>query len=164
VKWRRGPLVAAMAAGGIGALIYALLPRPIPVDFAEVVRGHFVQTVDDDSSTRVRERYTVSAPLAGTLLRVPVRAGDTVAAGSLLASIVPNPSPLLEPRTRRELEQRLDAAEARKLRATAATARAQAALDQIRADLQRTQVLASKGFAPRSKLDREEIAARIAQR
>jgi HlyD family secretion protein len=153
-----------LAAAGIGALIYALLPKPIPVELAEVVKGRFVQTVEDDGKTRVRERYTVSAPLAGTLLRVPLKAGDTVAAGSLLASIVPNPSPLLEPRTRRELEQRLGAAEARKLRATAGMARAQAALDQTRADLQRTQVLAAKGFAPRSKLEREEIAARIAMR
>jgi hypothetical protein len=85
----------------------------------------------------------------------------SVEVGNVLASIVPNPSPLLEPRTRQELEQRLGAAEARKLRADAALERAQANLDQARADLERTRVLAGKGVAPASKLERDEILARI---
>jgi HlyD family secretion protein len=145
-------------------LVFALMPKPVAVDLAEVVRGHFEQTVDDDGKTRIRERYMVSAPLAGTLLRISARAGDPVEIGSVLASIVPNPSPLLEPRTRQELEQRLGAAEARKMHAAAAVERVQANLDQAKADLERTRVLASKGVAPPSKLERDEIVARIGVR
>jgi HlyD family secretion protein len=160
----RRAVAVALIAVGIAALVHALMPKPVAVDLAEVVKGRFVQTVEDDGKTRVRERYTVSAPLAGTLLRIHLKAGDPVEVGSLLASIVPNPSPLLEPRTRRELEQRLGAAEARKLRAAAAVARAQAAFDQAQADLARTRVLALKGVVSQSKLERDEIAERIARR
>jgi HlyD family secretion protein len=161
VRWLRRAIYVLLATGAIGILVLALMPKPVTVDLGEASRGRFEQTVDDDGKTRVRERYTVSAPLAGTLLRIGRKAGDPVEVGNVLASIVPNPSPLLEPRTRQELEQRLGAAEARKLRANAALERAQANLDQARADLERTRVLAGKGVAPASKLERDEILARI---
>ena len=164
MRWARRAVYVLLAAGAIGILVFALMPKPVAVDLAEVVRGHFEQTVDDDGKTRVRERYMVSAPLAGTLLRMSVKAGDPVEIGGVLASIVPNPSPLLEPRTRQELEQRLGAAEARKMHAAAAVERVQANLDQAKADLERTRVLASKGVAPPSKLERDEILARIGVR
>ena len=164
MKWVRRFVVAIAAAAAIGALIFALMPKPIPVDVAEVVHGPFEETVDDDGKTRVRERYIVSAPIAGTLLRIHLKPGDTVEVGTLLASIVPDPSPLLDPRTRRELEQRLGAAEARKMRTAAAVERAKATVDQARADLERSRVLAGKGVAPPSKLERDEIVFRIGSR
>ena len=164
MKWLRRAVYVLLAAGAIGILVFVLMPKPVKVDVAEVVRGRFEQTVDDDGKTCVRERYTVSAPLAGTLLRISLKTGDPVEIGSVLASIVPNPSPLLEPRTRQELEQRLGAAEARKMHAAAAVERARANLDQARADLERTRVLAGKGVVPPSKLERDEILARIVTR
>ena len=164
MRWLRRVIYGLLAAGAIAVLVLALMPKPVAVDLGEVTRGRFEQTVDDDGKTRVRERYTVSAPLAGTLLRTSLKAGDSVELGSILASIVPNPSPLLEPRTRQELEQRLGAAEARKMHAAAAVERAQANLDQARADLERTRPLAAKGVVPPSKLDRDEILARIGAR
>ena len=39
------------------------------------------ETVDQDGKTRIRERYTVSAPLAGRLLRIGLDPGDEVTAG-----------------------------------------------------------------------------------
>jgi HlyD family secretion protein len=164
VKGVRWLVFAVLAFAGIGGLIYALLPKPIPVEMAEVVRGPFEETVDDDGKTRVRERYVVSAPIAGTLLRIRLKAGDPVEVGTVLASIVPDLSPLLDPRTRQELEQRLGAAEARKMRTAEAVERAKATLDQAQADLERTRVLAAKGVAPQSKLERDEILARIGSR
>jgi len=164
VKWVRRLVFAVSAAVGIGALIFVLTPKPIPVDMAEAVHGPFEETVDDDGKTRVRERYVVAAPIAGTLLRIRLKAGDPVEVGTVLASIVPDLSPLLDPRTRQELEQRLGAAEARKMRTAEAIERAKATLDQAQADLERTRVLAAKGVAPQSKLERDEIVARIGSR
>jgi HlyD family secretion protein len=164
VKWVRRLVFAVLAVAGIGGLIYALLPKPIPVEMAEVVRAPFEETVDDDGKTRVRELYVVSAPIAGTLLRIRLKAGDPAEVGTVLASIVPDLSPLLDPRTRQELEQRLGAAEARKMRTAEAVERAKAALDQAQADLERTRVLAAKGVVPQSKLERDEILARIGSR
>jgi len=164
VRWLRRVIYVLLAGGAAAVLVLALIPTPVAVELGEVSRGRFEQTIDEDGKTRVRERYTVSAPLAGTLLRISLNAGDSVELGSVLASIVPNPSPLLEPRTRQELEQRLGAAEARKMHAAAAVERAQANLDQAKADLERTRPLAAKGVVPPSKLDRDEILARIGTR
>ncbi len=164
MRWLRRTLYVLLAGGAIAILVFALMPKPIIVELGEVTRGHFEQTVDDDGKTRVRERYTVSAPVAGTLLRIGLKAGNPVEVDTVVATIVPNPSPLLEPRTRQELEQRLGAAEARKLRADAALERARGNLDQARADLERTRVLAGKGVASASKLERDEILARIGAR
>jgi HlyD family secretion protein len=164
VRWLRRVIYVLLAGGAAAVLVLALIPTPVAVELGEVTRGRFEQTIDEDGKTRVRERYTVSAPLAGTLLRISLNAGDSVELGSVLASIVPNPSPLLEPRTRQELEQRLGAAEARKMHAAAAVERAQANLDQAKADLERTRPLAAKGVVPPSKLDRDEILARIGTR
>ena len=164
MKWAGRLVFAVVASAGIGALIFLLMPQPIPVEMAEVVRGPFEETVDDDGKTRVRERYVVSAPIAGTLLRIRLTSGDPVEIGTVLASIVPDLSPLLDPRTRQELEQRLGAAEARKMRTAEAVERAKATLDQAQADLERTRVLAAKGVVPQSKLERDEILARIGSR
>lgn len=164
MQWLRRLALLLVLAAAVGGLVLAFQPQPVPVETATVVRGLFEQTIDDDGKTRVRERYMVSAPVAGTLLRIALKAGDPVAVGTVLAAIAPNPSPLLEPRTRDELQQRLGAAEARQLRAAAALERATAALDQAEADLARSRALAQKGVAPAAKLERDEIAARIAAR
>jgi multidrug efflux pump subunit AcrA (membrane-fusion protein) len=145
VRWLRWSLYALLVAGIIAMAVFVLMPQPVAADLATVVRGPFEQTVDDDGKTRVREHYRVSAPLAGTVLRIGLKAGEPVEVGSLLATTVPNPSPMLEPRTRQELEQRLGAAEARKMHAAAAVERARATLDQARADLEGTRALAGKG-------------------
>ncbi|HEX9179321.1 MAG TPA: biotin/lipoyl-binding protein, partial [Burkholderiales bacterium] len=119
----------------LAALGWAFRPRPVPVEVAEVVKGSFAQTVEEDGATRVRERYAVSAPLAGRLLRVSVEAGDAVQKGTALAVIVPSAPAMLDPRVRAELAERVGAAEARVERARAAAERAEAALDQAQADL-----------------------------
>ena len=47
-------------------LAWAFLPKPVEVEIGLVTLGRFEQTIDEDGKTRVRERYIVSAPLAGT--------------------------------------------------------------------------------------------------
>jgi len=66
--------------GLIGAAIAAALlwPGSGPADVAAARRSRFTLTVEEDGMTRVRERYVVSAPVAGTLLRVDRHAGEEV--------------------------------------------------------------------------------------
>ena len=71
-------IVVLVAAAALA--VWAMLPKPIPVDIAVVSKGQFVATVDEDGKTRIRERYVVAAPLAGRLTRVRLKAGDTVKA------------------------------------------------------------------------------------
>lgn len=67
-------LPAALALAAAYGLYLLWQPRPLPVDVATVARGDLVQTVDEVGRTRVRDRYTLSAPIEGRLLRTPLRA------------------------------------------------------------------------------------------
>ena len=104
----------------------AFFPRPVAVETTPVTRSAFQQTIDKDGKTRVRQRYTVPAPVAGTLKRIQRKAGDRVTRGMLLATIAPSAPILLDVRAEHELTERVGAAEATQRRATAEVARAQA--------------------------------------
>jgi HlyD family secretion protein len=151
--WLRRALWAAAGIVVIGLLIWAFLPRPVEVEAATVARGPFEKTVDEDGKTRVRERYVVSAPLAGRLLRVELKAGDAVQPGTLLATLVPSAPTFLDARTERELAERVGAAEAEQLRTSAAVERATVALGQAKSDLARASKLAEQGFTSKQSLE-----------
>jgi HlyD family secretion protein len=103
-------LIAAVVVVGLG---YAFWPQPVDVDLAMVDRGALQVTVDEDGKTRIREKYVVSAPLAGRLLRIDMDAGDPVEAGkTLLATIEPRDPELLDARTIAQAEARVRTAEA----------------------------------------------------
>jgi HlyD family secretion protein len=119
-------------AGGLVALalvVMALLPDPVSVDLGEASRGTLQMLVEEDGVTRVRDRYVVTAPLAGTAARIPLRPGDGVKAGEEVARLTPLPSPLMDPRSRAEAEGRVASARAAVERAAADVERAAAALD-----------------------------------
>jgi HlyD family secretion protein len=160
-RWLLGGLaVAAVAA----TLAWAFAPRPVAVETAAVTRGRFEATLDDDAKTRVRERYVVGAPLAGQLQRIALREGDAVQAGDVLAVIAPTLAPLLDERTRREQQLRVEAARANLDRAAAQQARAQVALTQAEHDAGRSEALARQGYVAGSRLDSDRLAAQAAAR
>ncbi len=153
--WKHWPWLAAIVAAA-ALLAWAFAPRAVEVDVAPVVRGPFEKTVDEDGKTRVRERYVVSAPLAGRLLRVALKAGDNVERGTLVATLVPAAPSLLDARTVQELAERVGAAEAGRASATAGVERAQVALDLARSELERGRSLAGQGFTSKQALERAE--------
>jgi HlyD family secretion protein len=148
----------------LGALVVAFMPRPVAVETASVTRGTFQQTIDEDGKTRVRQRYTVSAPVAGTLQRIQLKAGDRVTQGRLVATIAPSAPTLLDVRAEHELTERVGAAEATQRQATAEVARAQAIRDQAQADMYRTHQLAERGLVSRSQLEQADLAFTTASR
>ena len=154
-------LAVAAVVAGVG---WFLMPQPVPVETAAVVKGRFVASVDEDGKTRVRERYIVAAPLAGRLARIALKPGDKVAADEVVAIIMPPPAPLLDPRTRREAEERLGTVEAARERSKAAVERAQAQAKQANADLDRSRTLVKQGAATVQALERAELMQRVADR
>ena len=152
--WMRKAAWALAGLVAIGVLAWAFMPQPVEVEVASVTRGPFRKTIDEDGKTRVRERYVVSAPLAGRLLRVELKPGAAVEVGALLATLVPSAPTLFDARTERELAERLGAAEAELLRANASVERARVALDQANADLARAAQLAGQGFTSKESLER----------
>jgi HlyD family secretion protein len=151
----------ATAIAAVAAVAWALWPTPVAVETAVVTRGAFERTIDDDGTMRVRERYVVSAPLAGQLLRVELKAGAEVARGALLATLVPAAPTLIDARAEQELAERVGVAEAEQLRAAASVERASVALDLARSELRRNRDLADRGFTSKQALDRAERDAEL---
>ena len=157
-------LIALLAVAAAGAAIWSFMPSPIPVEVATVTRGLFVATIDEDGKTRVRKRYVVAAPLAGRTTRVDLSAGDRVAAGDPIASILPSPAPFLDPRSRREAQERLGATEAALERAKATVERVTAELAQAGRDLDRARELLKRGVTTVKAVEQAELAQHVADR
>jgi HlyD family secretion protein len=104
-----GTVGLALAA----ALVIMTRPQPVPVDFAVVSRGPMAETLDHEGRTRVRERYVVSAPVAGRVLRIELRPGDRVVANqTVIATFAPGASSLLDARSRAGATSHVSGAEA----------------------------------------------------
>jgi HlyD family secretion protein len=155
--------LAAVVVALTGLSIWALAPRPASVELADVTQGVFEQAVSDDGKTRVRERYVVSAPLAGRVERIRLKAGDPVERGQPIALLAPTAPSLLDARTARELQERVGSAEAQQLRAKAEIGKALALRDQANADLQRQERLAKGGFVSSAAREQAELALRTAE-
>jgi HlyD family secretion protein len=159
-----------IAAVGVAAcvlalgLAWALAPRPVDVETAAARVGPFLATIDEDGRTRLRDRYVVSAPLAGRVARVPLREGDVVAADGVVAVIAPMLPAMLDARSLREQELRVESAEAQVQRADARVAGARVALEQARLQYMRSNELSSQGFVAASKLDIDRLAGEAAQK
>jgi len=160
---RRWTLVAAGAAVA-AALAWAFAPRPLAVEVATLTTGRFEMFIEEDGRTRLRDRFVVSAPLGGRLLRPAVREGDAVAAGDVLARIMPAASPLLDDRSARQSLTRVAAAQAQRAAADARLSRAGVAVEQARAELRRSEALASDGFLSPAHLDTARLALQAAER
>lgn len=156
-----GAVAAVLAVAG---MVYILLPEPVPAETALVGKGTFVAAVEEDGKTRIRDRYVVYAPLAGRLGRVSLNVGDPVTGGEVLAAIIPSPAPLLDPRTRREAQERLGTAEAAVEQARALLESARAQARQAAQELARTRTLRERGAATAQALERAELASSVADR
>jgi len=161
----RNKLALGVAAAALAALaIWALQPQPVTVETAKVTRGPFEQTVSDDGKTRVRDRYVVSAPLSGRVDRIQLKAGDPVKEGQVVAVLTPSMPAFLDARTARELEARVGAAEAQRLRAAAEVQKADAQVEQARSDLERARTLSKGGFVSDNALEQARLALLTAQK
>jgi HlyD family secretion protein len=161
---RRYLVVAGLLAMGALAAYWLLQPRPILVEVASVAEQRFTAIVEEDGRTRVRDRFVVSAPLSGRVPRSPLRAGDIVKVGQTITTITPNVSPLLDPRLRQELEERVGAAQATLEEATALHERSKVVLARTRADLDRTTQLKARGVVTTAQLEHDTFTFQAAER
>jgi HlyD family secretion protein len=156
-------LLAALAVGAGYGLYVMWQPRPLPVDVATVARGDLVQTVDEVGRTRVRDRYTISAPLDGRLLRTPLRAGDRVVAGqTVVAEFAARPAPLLDARTQAERDAAIRRADAAVAAAEARQDQAQAEARAAASEAQRVRTLAAEGAASEAQREHADRDDRVA--
>jgi HlyD family secretion protein len=148
----------------VGIVAAAMWPSSIEVGVTTVVRGPMQVTIDEDGVTRIRDRFVVSAPVAGRLHRVELEPGDPVVGGkTVVARLTTAESPLLDPRTRGELAAGVDAARAAVGQAQAERARAAAELERAQTTLRRQQELMKAGAIASDALDASETAVMTAQ-
>jgi HlyD family secretion protein len=129
-----------IAGGGaaVAAILWILRPTALVVDVDTVTRGGLTITIDEEGETRVRDRFVVAAPITGKLRRITVEAGDSVRPGTPVAMIDPSP---LDPRTRRELTARLEAAMDSERMARTEVSQAREALEQAQREHARIESL-----------------------
>ncbi len=148
-----------------GALVVAMRPRAVPVDLGTVTRGPLSVTLDHEGRTRVHERFVVSAPVAGRVLRIELRPGDRVTANqTVIATFLPAASPLLDARTRAEAESRVSAAEAVLQQSRAQREEARVQSEHATAELDRAQGLARFGLITAEARQRAETEASARRR
>src|SRR4249919_1444186 len=155
--------VLGFAAVVAGLLAVVLWPTAVQVDVAAVSRGSLVVTVDEEGVTRVRDRFMVSAPVSGRVLRIELEPGDHVTRGQVVARVRAEAPPLLDARTRAEAEAVVESAKAALGRTRAEEQRAKATLDQARRDLARVRTLAEDRVIAKQELEAHEADVHVAQ-
>jgi HlyD family secretion protein len=159
LKIRRLAGVIAIAA----LLAVALWPRPTMVDVATTTGGPLVVTVDEEGVTRVRERFVVSSPVTGRVLRIELEPGDAVKRGQPVALVRAEEAPLLDERARAESEAAVETARAALGRARAEEQRARATVAQLHRELARVRELAESRIVSAQELDTHEAASKVAE-
>lgn len=151
--WGMGALALA------GAVVWALWPEPLVVDLGEVTTGPMRGTVLAEGVTRVRDAFTVAAPIAGTLQRSPVEVGDPVARGNTVLAVIRPAAPvLMDARSRAQAEAAVTEARAALSLAETGVATAEASLAQAESQLARGRSLAASGIIPPRTLEDVQTA------
>jgi len=153
---RRIGLVLVVIAA-VAAVLLAMRPAPVPVDLGEVTRGRLLVTADDDGRTRIKERYVISAPLNGRLLRVQLHPGDDAIGGeTLLAAIEPVAPELLDTRALAEADARVKAGRAGVEQAERDLERGRKMYEQAQQDYDRTRGAHDRKAATWKELEHAE--------
>ncbi|MEP0069124.1 HlyD family efflux transporter periplasmic adaptor subunit [Pyruvatibacter sp.] len=153
-----GIVIAVIVLGMIGL---AFMPQSVPADLVEVRRGALAVTVNEEGRTRVRDIYTVSAPVGGRVLRIRSDVGDPVTERvTVVATIQPTDPSFLDARSMGQAEALAKAAEAARTLAEADVARAQAELDFAQSEYRRAKSLAAKGTVSQARLDKARLDMR----
>lgn len=170
MKVRKKLLWGLVAAAALGGLAWTLIPAPVTVTATTVASGSFVETVEEEGRTRLRDSFTVSAPIAGFLLRVALEAGDPVELGDVVFRMEPQPAPALDARSLELARENLSAARARleTTRATLETEQAEAIFaesefERYRQLRERELVSATEMERVRSVRDRQRASVRAAE-
>lgn len=104
----------------VALIVAGLWPKPAPVETARVIVGKLRATVNEEGKTRIRQRYVVSAPVAGQVRRIPFKAGTEITSTQTVVAVIDPVRPaLLDARTRTLAEAKRDSAAAQVERARA---------------------------------------------
>jgi len=160
---RRTLFVIGVILVVVAATIYGFLPKAVEVDLVAVSRGPLRVTIEEEGRTRLKERFVVSAPIAGYMRRIDAKVGDPVRKGHGVVTLEPLRSQPRDPRSRAEAETTLAAAQAG-LNAAIEKERAAAAdADYLGIRLERIANLYSKRYVAQDQRDQTASDAKRAR-
>ena len=145
------------------ALYLGMRPQPVLVETAKVTRGPLQVTIEEEGKTRVKDRYLVSAPVAGFVRRIELNIGDAVALADLMTELEPLRSDVLDPRRRAEAEARVAASRSALLSAEEQARAAGADADYSKSEYNRKKRLKPGSVISDEELDQAYTAAQRAQ-
>jgi HlyD family secretion protein len=151
-----------MVAALLAALAWGFWPSPVLVEVAEVVQAPMSVTVEEEGQTRVKDRFVISAPVAGFLQRIQLDVGDAVDQGQTLATMEPLRSEVLDPRSRALADAQVAAARAALKGAREQAEVARAETEFARAEYTRRKKLQADALVSKGALDEAETRARQA--
>jgi HlyD family secretion protein len=144
--------------GVAGGLAWAFWPRPLAVETAEIRLRDISVFVEEEGKSRIREVFTVSAPINGQVLRNNLHAGDKVVKDeTVVASIRPAAPGLLDARLKRVAEAASASARASVGLAQAEVKQAEAQLTFTQTEVERAERLSRQGTISDRALDKARL-------
>jgi len=147
----------------VASLAWGLQPKALLVETASVQQGPMRVSIEHEGLTRVKDRFVVSAPVAGYMHRSPWEVGDQVQPEQVLIELEPLRSEVLDPRHRAEAEARVAAAQAALAVAQQNAAAAVAHADFTQQELARKERLQKQQYIAQESLDLSRTEQRRAQ-
>jgi len=112
MTFNRTTTIALVTIVLLALLTWGFWPRPLLVEAGVATRAPLRVTVEEEGQTRVKDRFVISAPVAGYLRRIDLLVGDSIKAGQTLARMEPLRPEVLDPRSRARAEAQVAAAQA----------------------------------------------------
>jgi len=157
---RRRIIIIIVAVIIILAVAYGFMPKPLPVDIAQALRGPMRVTIDEEGKTRVRDRFVISAPVAGYLRRIELEVGDPVKRGQVVAELEPLRSSVLDPRARAEALAAVSSAQAGLHAAKENAHAAESAAEYAKKNFERQKKLFGMGYIARDTIEQADADAK----
>jgi HlyD family secretion protein len=120
-------------------------------------------TVEEEGKTRVKDRFVLSAPVAGFMRRIKLDVGDRVQKGETLVELEPLKSNLLDPRSRATAEAAVSSAKAALKVEEERVRAAEADADYTRKNLERIKKLYEGGYVAKDVLEQAETGTKRAE-
>ncbi|MCB0713046.1 MAG: efflux RND transporter periplasmic adaptor subunit [Ignavibacteriae bacterium] len=148
-------IVPLLIVGGL--IVVSLLPKPVPVDIANVSRSNMVVAVEVEGVTRVRDLFLVAASVSGRVKRIELKEGDQVSEGSPITTIYPAQ---MNPAQRSELEAQISSIEASQQSTEANVEGLKNQLTQARKEEERLKNLLDAGAIAEQQYEQAELAVK----
>lgn len=160
---RRKVLVISVLLIVVFLLVYGFLPKTQEVDIVSAKRGPLQIVIEEEGRTRLKDRFTISAPTAGYMRRISVKVGDTVKKGQIVAVLEPLQSQALDPRSRATAQAAVSSAEATLKAAMERERVAKADAGYIEQRRERLKALYEKGSISKDQFDQIDSEAQKAK-